>query len=81
MILLNYTLSERIKFTILYSTGSLVLPGEVEQTVAGYTPYFDHTIHLKVKVLPVTQPSNNKTQEVCGHFYLSIVSFIFPGGF
>uniref|UniRef100_A0A7M4EWT4 Intraflagellar transport associated protein n=1 Tax=Crocodylus porosus TaxID=8502 RepID=A0A7M4EWT4_CROPO len=43
--------------------GSLVLPGEVEQTVAGYTPYFDHTTHLKVKVLSVTQPSNNKTQE------------------
>ncbi|KAM6359826.1 intraflagellar transport-associated protein isoform 2-T19 [Alca torda] len=46
------------------STRSLVLPGEVEQTVTYCAPFFDKPIQLKLKTFPVPQPSNNKAQQV-----------------
>ncbi|XP_030906222.1 intraflagellar transport-associated protein isoform X3 [Melopsittacus undulatus] len=47
-------------------SGSLLLPGEVEQTVTYCTPFFDKPMQLKSKTLSVTQPSDSKTQELLG---------------
>ncbi|CAM4577208.1 unnamed protein product [Caretta caretta] len=47
-------------------TGSLVLPGEVEQTATYYTPFFDQPTNLEFGTLPITRPSISKTQELCG---------------
>ncbi|KAM6074029.1 LOW QUALITY PROTEIN: intraflagellar transport-associated protein [Chlamydotis macqueenii] len=46
--------------------GSLVLPGEVEQTVTCCTPCFDKPIQLNFRTLPVPQPSDSKAQELLG---------------
>ncbi|XP_074440395.1 intraflagellar transport-associated protein isoform X3 [Larus michahellis] len=46
--------------------GSFVLPGEVEQTVTYCAPFFDKPIQLKLKTLPVPQPSDNKAQQLLG---------------
>ncbi|XP_075610860.1 intraflagellar transport-associated protein isoform X2 [Balearica regulorum gibbericeps] len=45
-------------------SGSLVLPGEAEETVTYCTPFFDKPIHLKFRTLSVPQPSDSKAQEV-----------------
>ncbi|XP_071414765.1 intraflagellar transport-associated protein isoform X4 [Pithys albifrons albifrons] len=47
------------------SAGSLVLPGEVEQTVTYCTPFFDKPIQTRFRTLSVLQPSDSKAQEVC----------------
>ncbi|KFV17904.1 Uncharacterized protein C11orf74, partial [Tauraco erythrolophus] len=65
-ILLFYTLNGRVKLTIFYSAGSLVLPGEVEQTVTYCTPFFDKPVQLKFRTLSVPQPSDSKAQELLG---------------
>ncbi|KAF1450332.1 IFTAP protein, partial [Pygoscelis papua] len=72
----NYlSLSERVKvgfsliffkLAIFHSAGSLVLPGEVEQTVNDRTPFFDKPIQLKFRTLSVPQPSDSKAQELLG---------------
>ncbi|XP_005304567.1 intraflagellar transport-associated protein isoform X1 [Chrysemys picta bellii] len=49
-----------------YSAGSLVFPGEVEQTATCYTPSFDQPTNLEFGTLSITQPSISKTQELCG---------------
>ncbi|KAF1558630.1 hypothetical protein FQV20_0004002, partial [Eudyptula albosignata] len=54
------------KLAIFYSAGSLVLPGEVEQTVNDRTPFFDKPIQLKFRTLSVPQPSDSKAQELLG---------------
>ncbi|KAM9555548.1 LOW QUALITY PROTEIN: intraflagellar transport-associated protein [Guaruba guarouba] len=52
-------------FFFFYSTGSLLLPGEVEQTVTYCTSVFDKPIQLKSRTLSV--PSHwSKTQELLG---------------
>ncbi|XP_075610868.1 intraflagellar transport-associated protein isoform X6 [Balearica regulorum gibbericeps] len=48
------------------SAGSLVLPGEAEETVTYCTPFFDKPIHLKFRTLSVPQPSDSKAQELLG---------------
>ncbi|XP_017661759.1 PREDICTED: uncharacterized protein C11orf74 homolog isoform X3 [Lepidothrix coronata] len=48
------------------SAGSLVLPGEVEQTVTYCTPVFDKPIQLKFRNLSVPQPLDSKPQELLG---------------
>ncbi|XP_050192124.1 intraflagellar transport-associated protein [Myiozetetes cayanensis] len=48
------------------SAGSLVLPGEVEQTVTYCTPVFDKPIQLKFITLSVPQPLDSKPQELLG---------------
>ncbi|XP_009868160.1 PREDICTED: uncharacterized protein C11orf74 homolog [Apaloderma vittatum] len=48
------------------SAESLVLPGEVEQTVTHCTPVFDKPVQLKLRTLPVPQPSDSKAQELLG---------------
>ncbi|KFP23154.1 Uncharacterized protein C11orf74, partial [Egretta garzetta] len=63
-ILLIYTLNGRVKLAIFYSAGSLVLPGEVEQTVTYCTPFFDKPIQQKFRTLSVPQPSDRKAQEL-----------------
>ncbi|KAM6068665.1 intraflagellar transport-associated protein isoform 2-T12 [Theristicus caerulescens] len=45
-------------------SGSLVLPGEVEQTVTYCTPFFDKPVQLKFRSLSVPQSSDSKTQEL-----------------
>ncbi|XP_063189871.1 intraflagellar transport-associated protein isoform X3 [Chroicocephalus ridibundus] len=40
--------------------------GEVEQTVTYCAPFFDKPIQLKLKTLPVPQPSDNKAQQLLG---------------
>ncbi|XP_009984271.1 PREDICTED: uncharacterized protein C11orf74 homolog, partial [Tauraco erythrolophus] len=74
----NYlSLSERVKVGNLNledidtdeetcSAGSLVLPGEVEQTVTYCTPFFDKPVQLKFRTLSVPQPSDSKAQELLG---------------
>ncbi|XP_038262855.1 intraflagellar transport-associated protein isoform X3 [Dermochelys coriacea] len=47
-------------------SGSLVLPGEVEQTATYYTPFFDQPTNREFGTLSITQPSISKTQELCG---------------
>ncbi|XP_065539556.1 intraflagellar transport-associated protein isoform X3 [Lathamus discolor] len=47
-------------------SGSLLLPGEVEQTVTYCTPFFDKPMQLKSRTLSVPQPSDSKTQELLG---------------
>ncbi|XP_068801631.1 intraflagellar transport-associated protein isoform X2 [Struthio camelus] len=47
-------------------SGSLVLPGEVEQTVSCCTLSFDEPIQRKFRTLSVIQPSDSKTQELLG---------------
>ncbi|KFQ08423.1 Uncharacterized protein C11orf74, partial [Haliaeetus albicilla] len=47
-------------------SGSLVLPGEVEETVAYCTPFFDKPIQPKFRTLSVPQPSDSKAQELLG---------------
>ncbi|KFQ39389.1 Uncharacterized protein C11orf74, partial [Mesitornis unicolor] len=64
--LLIYTLNGKIKLTIFYSAGSLVLPGEVEQTVTCSTPFFEKPIQQKFRTLSVPQPSDSKAQELLG---------------
>ncbi|KAM9013871.1 LOW QUALITY PROTEIN: intraflagellar transport-associated protein [Ara ararauna] len=61
-----YTLNGRLKMIFFfYSTGSLLLPGEVEQTVTYCTSVFDKPIQLKSRTLSV--PSHwSKTQELLG---------------
>ncbi|KFZ55674.1 Uncharacterized protein C11orf74, partial [Antrostomus carolinensis] len=65
-ILLIYTLNGRVKLTIFYSAGSLVLPGEVEQTVTCCTPFFDKPVQLKSRTFSVPQPSVSKAPELLG---------------
>ncbi|XP_010188265.1 PREDICTED: uncharacterized protein C11orf74 homolog [Mesitornis unicolor] len=48
------------------SAGSLVLPGEVEQTVTCSTPFFEKPIQQKFRTLSVPQPSDSKAQELLG---------------
>ncbi|XP_062432881.1 intraflagellar transport-associated protein [Rhea pennata] len=74
----NLSLSERVKVDKYldlqdidtdeetYSAGSLVLPGEVEQTVTCCPLSFDQPILRKFRTLPVIQPVDNKTQELLG---------------
>ncbi|KAI1237960.1 hypothetical protein IHE44_0014056, partial [Lamprotornis superbus] len=45
---------------------SLVLPGEVEETVTCCTPFFDKPVQPKFRALPVPQPSDSKAQELLG---------------
>ncbi|KAM6273432.1 intraflagellar transport-associated protein [Porphyrio hochstetteri] len=47
-------------------SGSLVLPGEVEETVIHCTPIFDKPVQLKFRTLSVPQPSDRKAQELLG---------------
>ncbi|XP_039924622.1 intraflagellar transport-associated protein isoform X2 [Hirundo rustica] len=47
-------------------SGSLVLPGEVEETVTCCTPFFDKPIQPKFRALSVPQPSDSKAQELLG---------------
>ncbi|XP_071414763.1 intraflagellar transport-associated protein isoform X2 [Pithys albifrons albifrons] len=73
----NLSLSERVKQVDKYldwedidtdeetCSGSLVLPGEVEQTVTYCTPFFDKPIQTRFRTLSVLQPSDSKAQEVC----------------
>ncbi|KFP81275.1 Uncharacterized protein C11orf74, partial [Apaloderma vittatum] len=65
-VLLIYILNGRLKLTVFYSAESLVLPGEVEQTVTHCTPVFDKPVQLKLRTLPVPQPSDSKAQELLG---------------
>ncbi|XP_064308394.1 intraflagellar transport-associated protein isoform X3 [Phalacrocorax carbo] len=46
------------------SAGSLVLPGEVEQTVTYCTPFFDKPVQLRFRTLSVPQPLDSKAQEL-----------------
>ncbi|XP_027498332.1 uncharacterized protein C11orf74 homolog isoform X1 [Corapipo altera] len=75
----NLSLSERVKQVDKYldwedidsdeetcSAGSLVLPGEVEQTGTYCTPIFDKPIQLKFRNLSVPQPLDSKPQELLG---------------
>ncbi|XP_009695363.1 PREDICTED: uncharacterized protein C11orf74 homolog, partial [Cariama cristata] len=55
-----------LKLAIFYSTGSLVLPGEVEQTVTYCTPFFDKPVQPKFRTLSVPQPLDSKAQELLG---------------
>ncbi|KAM7020472.1 intraflagellar transport-associated protein isoform 1-T2 [Passerculus sandwichensis] len=48
------------------SAGSLVLPGEVEETVSCCTPFFDKPIQPKFRAWSVPQPSDSKAQELLG---------------
>ncbi|KFQ94322.1 Uncharacterized protein C11orf74, partial [Nipponia nippon] len=45
-------------------SGSLVLPGEVEQTGTYCTPFFHKPVQLKFRSLSVPQPLDSKTQEL-----------------
>ncbi|KFV57977.1 Uncharacterized protein C11orf74, partial [Tyto alba] len=47
-------------------SGSLVLPGEVEQAVTYCTPCFDKPIQLMFRPLSVPQPLDRKAQELLG---------------
>lgn len=49
------------------NAGSLVLPGEVEETVTCCTPFFDKPIRPKFRALSVPQPSDSKAQELLGN--------------
>ncbi|KAK2536679.1 hypothetical protein Q9233_003094 [Columba guinea] len=72
----NLSLSERVKMDKCLdledtdtdeetcSAGSLVLPGEVEQTVTSCTPFFDKPIQVKFRTSLVPQPSDSKAQEL-----------------
>lgn len=48
------------------SAGSLVLPGQVEQTLTCCTPAFDKPVQQKFRTLSVPQPLDSKTQELLG---------------
>jgi len=56
--------------TAFCSAGTLILPGEAEQTVTYCTPFFDKPIQLKFRTLSAPQPSGSKAQEVWGQIYL-----------
>ncbi|XP_037994386.1 intraflagellar transport-associated protein isoform X3 [Motacilla alba alba] len=45
------------------SAGSLVLPGEVEETVTCCKPFFDRPVQPKFRAWSVPQPSDSKAQE------------------
>ncbi|XP_072785974.1 intraflagellar transport-associated protein isoform X2 [Taeniopygia guttata] len=73
----NLSLSERVKVDKYLDledvdtdeetcNGSLVLPGEVEETVACCTPLFDKAIQPKFRAWSVPQPSDSKAQELLG---------------
>uniref|UniRef100_A0A8C4V9T9 Intraflagellar transport associated protein n=1 Tax=Falco tinnunculus TaxID=100819 RepID=A0A8C4V9T9_FALTI len=74
----NFSLSERAKVDKYLDledidTGektccaeSLVLPGEVEETVTYCTPFFDKPIQPKFRTLSVPQLSDSKGQELLG---------------
>ncbi|XP_062351636.1 intraflagellar transport-associated protein [Cinclus cinclus] len=74
----NLSLSERVKVDKSLhledvdtdeetcNAGSLVLPGEVEETVTCCTPFFDKPIQPKFRALSVPQPSDSKAQELLG---------------
>ncbi|XP_075783625.1 intraflagellar transport-associated protein isoform X2 [Pelodiscus sinensis] len=47
-------------------SGSLVLPGEVEETATCYRPSFNQPTNLEFGTLSDAQSSNSKTQEPCG---------------
>ncbi|XP_074887044.1 intraflagellar transport-associated protein isoform X2 [Buteo buteo] len=47
-------------------SGSLVLPGEVEETVTYCTPFFDKPIEPKFRTFSVPQPLDSKAQELLG---------------
>ncbi|XP_061854179.1 intraflagellar transport-associated protein isoform X2 [Colius striatus] len=47
-------------------SGSLVLPGEVEQIVTPCTPFLDKPVQLKSRTLSVPQPLDSKSQELLG---------------
>lgn len=66
-------LSERAKVNLDINTdeetcsaGSLVLPGQVEQTVTCCTPAFVKPVQRKFRTLSVPQPLDSKTQELLG---------------
>ncbi|KAM4897995.1 intraflagellar transport-associated protein [Sylvia borin] len=46
--------------------GSLVLPGEVEDSVTCCTPFFDKPIQPKFRAFSVPQPQDSKSQELLG---------------
>uniref|UniRef100_A0A8C3X7J4 Intraflagellar transport associated protein n=1 Tax=Cyanoderma ruficeps TaxID=181631 RepID=A0A8C3X7J4_9PASS len=48
------------------NAGSLVLPGEVEETVTCCAPFFDKPIPPKFRALSVPQPPDSKAQELLG---------------
>lgn len=75
-IFLICALNERAKLTTFYSAGSLVLPGEVEQTVTSCTPFFDKPIQVKFRTSLVPQPSDSKAQEVRGQNCGFVVFFL-----
>ncbi|KFQ15982.1 Uncharacterized protein C11orf74, partial [Leptosomus discolor] len=58
--------SGRLKVTIFYSAGSLVLPGEVEQAVTYCTPFLDKPSALKFRTLLGPQLLDSKAQELLG---------------
>ncbi|XP_032918387.1 intraflagellar transport-associated protein isoform X1 [Catharus ustulatus] len=71
----NLSLSERVKVNLHLEdvdtdeetcSGSLVLPGEVEETVTCCTPFFDKPVQPKFRALSVPQPSDSKAQELLG---------------
>lgn len=62
--LLIYASSGRLMLTLFYSSGSLILPGEVEEMVTCCTPFFDKPIQPKFRALSVPQPPDSQTQEV-----------------
>uniref|UniRef100_A0A8C9U4V6 Intraflagellar transport associated protein n=1 Tax=Serinus canaria TaxID=9135 RepID=A0A8C9U4V6_SERCA len=74
----NLSLSERVKLDKhlhledvdtdeeTCSAGSLVLPGEVEETVTCCTPFSDKPIQPNFRAWSVPQPSDNKAQELLG---------------
>ncbi|KFQ48827.1 Uncharacterized protein C11orf74, partial [Nestor notabilis] len=66
-------LSERVKISggvtvpgSVHKLWSLLLPGEVEQTVTYCTPFFDKPIQMKSRTLSVPQLLDSKTQELLG---------------
>ncbi|KAM4778245.1 intraflagellar transport-associated protein isoform 5-T6 [Cyanocitta cristata] len=47
-------------------SGSLVLPGEVEETMTYCTPFFDKPVQPKLGAWSVPHPSDSKAQELLG---------------
>ncbi|XP_039408964.1 intraflagellar transport-associated protein isoform X2 [Corvus cornix cornix] len=73
----NLSLSERVKVDNYLNledvdtdeetySGSLVLPGEVEETMTYCTPFFDKPVQPKLRAWSVPQPSDSKAQELLG---------------
>ncbi|XP_008947138.1 PREDICTED: uncharacterized protein C11orf74 homolog, partial [Merops nubicus] len=47
-------------------TGSLVLPGQVEETVTYCTPFFEKPVQQKLRTLAAPEPPDSKAQELLG---------------